>query len=271
MLRNSIKVWVVAIVFTILLAYFGHWLWGRQGTLLGIVVALAVSFVIFSAANQLAASFFKGRRLEGKDPWNLQEKLEIIGLKAKTEPPKIFLIPTSYPTAFVSGMKADSYSLYLTEGLLKRLSSEETEVVLAHLVARIRNKDVLPAMVGAVLAASLLSFTDQMPSRTPNFISRLAFFIFVPFAWVAIHIHSKPSHIFSADLLASQWISSPMALAKALWKLECYAQTLAPSLPYALGHFFVVNPLTGRRFSRYFSVHPPVSQRIKRLVGAFPI
>ena len=261
----------MALFFTVLLAYFGHWLWGRQGTLLGIVVALAMSFVIFSAANQLAASFFRARRLEGKDAWNLQEKLELIGHKAKIGPPKIYLIPATYPTAFVCGMKSDSYALYLTEGLLKRLTHDEIEAVLAHLLARLRNKDVLPAMVGAVLATSLLSFTDQMPQGAPNFLSRVLFFVFVPFAWIAIHIHSKPSHIFSADLVASQWISNPMALAKALWKLECYAQTIAPSLPYALSHLFVVNPLTGRRFARYFSVHPPVSQRIKKLVGAFPI
>ncbi len=261
----------MSLLFTVLLAYFGHWLWGRQGTLLGIVVSLAMCFVIFSAANQLASSFFRARRLEGNDAWNLQEKLEHIGRRAKIEPPKIYLIPTSYPAAFVCGMKSDSYALYVTEGLLKRLTPDEIEAVLAHLVARLKNKDVLPAMVGAVLAASLLSFTDQMPTGAPNFFSRLFFFIFVPFAWIAIHIHSKPSHIFKADLLASQWISDPMALAKALWKLECYAQTLAPALPYALSHLFVVNPLTGRRFARYFSVHPPVSQRIKKLVGAFPI
>lgn len=235
------------------------------------VVALAISFIIFLAANQLAASFFRARRLEGKDAWNLNEILDRIGRKAKIDSPKIYLIPTSYPTAFVSGMQKESYAIYLSEGLLKRLTPDEVEAVLAHLLARLSNKDVLPAMVGAVLAASLLSFTDQLPEESPHFLSRVLFLLFIPFAWLAVHIHSKPGHIYHADQLASQWISNPMSLAKALWKLESYTQTLAPALPYALSHLFIVNPLSGKPLAQYISIHPPISHRIKKLVGTFPI
>ncbi len=271
MLKNSIKVWLIIAAFATGLAYFGNWLWGRQGTLLGIVVSLALIFVVFSLGNQLANSFYRSRKLEGNDPWGLGAKLNTMSRKAKVFPPKIYLIPMSYPTAFVAGMKKDSFTLFISQGLLKRLTPEETEAVIAHLLARLRNKDVLPAMMGAVLAACILSFTEQTPSRSSNIFSKIVFYLFAPFAWLVVAIHSKSSHILQADLLASQWIDNPMNLAKALWKLDSYAHTLSPEVPYSLSHLFIVNPLTGLTWGRYFSVHPPISQRIRKLVGVFPI
>jgi heat shock protein HtpX len=38
----------------------------------------------------------------------------------------------------------------------------------------------------------------------------------------------------------------------------------------ATAHMFIVNPLSGKSLQRLFSTHPPVEERISRLLGVRP-
>ena len=60
----------------------------------------------------------------------------------------------------------------------------------------------------------------------------------------------------------------PRWLASGLQKLEHYKQGIvnqAAEAHPASAHMFIVNPLSGRGFTRLFSTHPPIEERIAAL------
>ena len=57
----------------------------------------------------------------------------------------------------------------------------------------------------------------------------------------------------------------PLGLASALGKLQRAAEMVPMDANPATAHLFIVNPLSGRSFTRLFSTHPPVEDRIARL------
>ena len=54
---------------------------------------------------------------------------------------------------------------------------------------------------------------------------------------------------------------------KALEKLGQYSRRIPMHANPATSHMFIVNPLTGGGLRNLFSTHPPLEERIRRLVG----
>ncbi len=271
-MANYIKVGFLSCLFVATIGVFGHWLGGRQGALFAIIIAFSLIYIIYSVGNQMAFSVFTSRRIEGQDPWGLGETLARLVHRSKVPVPKLYLIEATFPTVFASGMDSKEISIFATTGLLKTLSPQEVEAVLAQQLAFIKRHEVLPAMVGAVLATAFLSLTENQ-SATPQtpVLNRLVFSLFAPLALVSIHLHVGSRSYFQADALACQWLDNPIHLAHALIKLDSYAKTQPPQIPFSIGHLFIVNPLTVGNWGRYFSTQPPIGKRIHKLVGYYPI
>jgi heat shock protein HtpX len=80
---------------------------------------------------------------------------------------------------------------------------------------------------------------------------------------------------FKADYTAAQITNRPSALASALDKINAYVLSCANKPdPHeerhtATSHMFIISPLTGG-VGKWFSSHPPVEERIKRLMALKP-
>ena len=73
--------------------------------------------------------------------------------------PRIWIVPDDDPNAFATGRDAATASLAVTEGLLRTLSRDELQGVVAHEMAHMQNLDVrlmtlLAGMVGAIALMS---------------------------------------------------------------------------------------------------------------------
>jgi len=59
-----------------------------------------------------------------------------------------------------------------------------------------------------------------------------------------------------------------MGLARALDKIDKWAQRIPMQSSPSMAHLFIYQPLTaGEVFSSLFSTHPPIRKRIERLIG----
>jgi heat shock protein HtpX len=87
--------------------------------------------------------------------------------------------------------------------------------------------------------------------------------------WLKLTIGNKS--YFLADQVAAKMLESPQQLAKVLWKLDTLRSTSPYCTPLSCTHHFIVNPLTGRTWSRYFHVQPSAEKRIRSLIGYYPI
>ncbi|MDP2104451.1 MAG: M48 family metalloprotease [Desulfobulbaceae bacterium] len=74
------------------------------------------------------------------------------------------------------------------------------------------------------------------------------------------------SREYMADATGAEICGKPQGLASALKRLEEYNLQLPMQINPATAQMYIVNPLNGQTLSRLFSTHPPVQERIKRLV-----
>lgn len=213
--------------------------------------------------------------------------------------PKVWIVPDDDPNAFATGRDADSASVAVTEGLLRALSRDELQGVVAHEMAHVRNLDVrlmtlLAGMVGAI--ALLSDGTGRMLRSGRSGIgggggrggrsrgkggNPLALVILV--LWVitlvvapiisrilAMSVSRKREYL--ADAAAAQFTRNPMALASALEKLAASASPTR-SITQGAAHLCIVDPAPGVMATReglladVLASHPPIRQRIIRLQG----
>jgi heat shock protein HtpX len=89
--------------------------------------------------------------------------------------------------------------------------------------------------------------------------------ILAPLAAVVIQMAISRTREFLADATAGRLTKKPYALASALEQLQVAAERMPLNANPATSHLFIVNPLSGRSLLRFFSTHPPVEERVKRL------
>jgi heat shock protein HtpX len=89
--------------------------------------------------------------------------------------------------------------------------------------------------------------------------------ILAPIGAMVIQMAISRSREYQADASGAKLSGDPRALASALRKLELGAQRMPMEASPATAHMFIVNPLRGGGFSKLFSTHPAMEERIKRL------
>ena len=101
-------------------------------------------------------------RIENKRVYNLVENLCMSqGMKM----PKINIIYDSSLNAFASGINERTYTVTLSEGIIKKLNDEELEAVIAHELSHIRNRDVRLLIISIVFVGI---FSMRFPFCQPD-------------------------------------------------------------------------------------------------------
>ncbi len=90
--------------------------------------------------------------------------------------------------------------------------------------------------------------------------------ILAPIAAMLVQLSISRSREYKADHSGALLIGEPLALASALGKLETAnrRKPLTFGSPSSQG-LFIVNPFSASSFTRLFSTHPPIQERVRRL------
>jgi heat shock protein HtpX len=190
--------------------------------------------------------------------------------------PRVYVIPEEAPNAFATGRSPEKAAVAATQGLLRLMSRDEIEAVMAHELGHVKNRDTLIMTVAATLAGALSHLatmalwfgggrsSDDRDGGSP--LAGLVGVIVAPFAAMLIQMAISRSREFLADEASAQITGNPMALANALKKLESYkAEVPMHHGSPATAHLFIVNPFTAGGLASLFSTHPSTQQRIERL------
>ena len=196
--------------------------------------------------------------------------------------PKIYVIPDDSPNAFATGRNPNHAAVAVTRGILNLLSDEELEGVLAHELGHVRNRDILTSSVAATLAGAitmLASFArwgmifggmggGDRRERGGGGIGALFMIILAPIAATLIQLAISRSREYEADATGAHITGNPYALASALEKLDAYSKRLPLQASASTAHLFIVAPLiSSGGIASLFATHPPIKDRIARLIG----
>jgi heat shock protein HtpX len=169
----------------------------------------------------------------------------------------------------------------VTHGILQLLDDEELEGVLAHELGHVRNRDILTSSIAATLAGAITMVArmgywaslfggggDGRDRDRGGGMSGLFMIILAPIAASLIQLAISRSREYEADATGSAVTGNPYALARALQKLDEYSRRIPMQASPSTAHLFIVAPLLGSGgFANLFSTHPPMKERIQRLIG----
>jgi len=201
-----------------------------------------------------------------------------LSLAAGLPMPKVYIIPTDSPNAFATGRNPEHAAVAVTEGILRMLSPDELEGVLAHEMAHVRNRDILVSTVAATLAGAVMMLArfaqfaaifggggrDRDDDRG-GALGMLFMAIVAPLGAMLIQMAVSRSREYLADETGAKICGKPMSLARALEKISGAGREVPMNATPATAHMFIVSPLTGGGVLSLFSTHPPVEKRVERL------
>jgi len=251
---------------------------------LGVATVLTVVAYGFGGNLILASVGAEGLDMEIPEQRELRNIVTEMALASGCAMPKVFVVYDPAPNAFATGRDERSSAVCVTTGLLVLLNREETQGVVAHEMAHIRNNDTLVMMMVSVLLGAVALLTDWaqrsfLVSRHTRRGSRKSLFFVIPgllliilspliSRLLAMAVSRQREYL--ADATAAEFTRNPVGLAKALEKIRDAAISF-PKASRGTAHLFFVNPLRRRvdnkdgRLADLLSTHPPINRRIMLL------
>ena len=247
----------------------------------GIALVMNVGSYWFSHKLVLAMTNAKpASREEHFDFYTITENLAIT---AGLPMPKLYVVNDPAPNAFATGRDEKHAVVAATTGLLSMMNRTELEGVIAHELSHVKNRDMLVMTVAVVLAGFVAIIADiflrmsmfggnrDNDNKAGAILAILAIVaaILAPIAAQLIQLAISRRREYLADASGALLTRYPEGLASALEKIGSYARPMK-SANHATAHLFIGNPFgaqAGKFMNRLFATHPPVEDRIERLLG----
>ena len=275
-MSNSMKTVLLLGLLTGLVLFVGDALAGEAGLVSAFLFSLLMNAGAYWFSSKIVLWSYGAREVSEADSPRLFSVVRRMATQAQLPMPKVYILPGETPNAFATGRNPENAAVAATEGILRLLSDDELEGVMAHELAHVLHRDILISTVVATLAGSI-TFLARMGMYASIFgggrdrdernpVGEILLIILAPIAAMLIQFAVSRSREFSADEGGAQISQKPMNLANALRKLERGADQIPmANAGQATAHMFIVNPLRGGAFLKLFSTHPPTEERVARL------
>jgi len=274
---NTVKTVGLMALLMGLMMFVGQWLGQEQGLVMAFVLSLLMNLGMYWFSDKIVLMSYGARQISEEEAPRLFAIVRKLAQQAELPMPKVYIIPGQTPNAFATGRNPEHAAVAATEGILRALSEDELEGVLAHELAHVKHRDILTgtivaSMAGAIVFLSRMAMFASMfggGSRDrddSNPLGQLLLIILAPIAAMLIQFAISRSREFAADAGGAQISGRPLSLANALRKLEAGVERHPmENAGTATAHMFIVNPLRGGGVLKLFSTHPPTEERIARL------
>jgi len=277
---NTTKTIVLMVGLTVLLVFLGGAFGGRQGMIFAFIFALGMNMFSYWFSDKIVLRMYNAREATEAEAPMLWSVTHDLALKMNMPMPKVYIIPSDAPNAFATGRNPNHAAVAATEGILRLLTREELEGVMAHELGHVRNRDILIGTIAAAIAGAISMLANiaqwsmifggfggrrDEDEGTGGMIAGIAMIIIAPIAAALIQMAISRSREYEADATGARICGNPLWLANALRKLHAGSQRVPLDANPATAHMFIVNPLRGGGLVNLFSTHPPLEDRIARL------
>jgi len=277
---NYFKTALLLGLLTGLIVVCGRLLGGTTGMVIALGLAAVMNLVSYWFSDKIVLARYRAAPVEPAAAPRLHAIVDRLVARAGLPKPKLYVLPEAAPNAFATGRNPAHAAVAVTRGLLDQMSDEEIEGVLAHELAHVKNRDILIASVAATIAGAIAVLGSMArfgaifggghtgrDERGGNVLELLVMAIVAPLAALIIQMAVSRSREYAADATGAQIAGSPYGLARALEKLDQASHRVPLDATPATSHMFIVMPLSGRGVLKLFSTHPPIPERIRRLLG----
>jgi heat shock protein HtpX len=272
---NTVKTALLLGAMSGLFLLLGDVLGGAQGLMLGFVFAVVTNFASYWFSDKIVLKLYRAQEVGPEH--RLYQAVSRLATRAGLPMPKVYIIPQPSPNAFATGRNPSHAAVAATEGVLRLMTNDELDGVIAHELAHVKHRDILISSVAATLAAAIMMISRFAmffgPSRSDdrgggsNPIVLIATMILAPLAAMLIQMAISRSREFAADATGAAIAGSPNGLVSALRKLEAASHAIPLDANPATAHMFIIKPFSVSGLMSLFSTHPPTEARVQALLA----
>ncbi|CAB4761661.1 unannotated protein [freshwater metagenome] len=245
------------------------------------IVGIGIAVYQWWRSDTVAMKAMRAREVTPEQAPELHAMVDRLCVLADMPKPRVGVADTPMPNAFATGRSPDRAVVVVTTGILKTLTAEELEGVLAHELAHVAHRDVLVMTVassagivagmvtqGAQYGAMFGGNRREGNSALPVWLMMLLVSIVVyAVSFVLLKLLSRYREL-SADRAGAYLTMKPQALASALQKISGEMNTipdrdLRASQP--MNAFFIAPAVKGLSMRTLTSTHPTLEQRLEQL------
>ncbi|WP_053382527.1 M48 family metalloprotease [Leucobacter celer] len=277
--RNKVNSFLIILLFIGIVGGLG-WLasaiYDSPGIVITVVaVALGYAAIQYFAAGRQAISMSGAQRITEADNPRLYRVVENLAITTGTPMPEVYIVHDPAPNAFATGRDPEHAMVAATTGLLDIMTDSELEGVMAHELGHVRNYDIRVSMIvyGLVVAVGMIAdvlvrmafFGRNNNSNPVVMIFGLVAMLVAPLVASMVQLAVSRQREYLADATGALTTRHPEALASALHKLSEYGRPLQKQQS-SMAHLWIADPLKPGVMQRLFATHPPIPDRIRRLL-----
>lgn len=271
--RTILVVFLYIILFLLIGAAAGYYLGlDPKISVIGASV-FAVIYTFIMMSNSTSVVMYMNNAYEvtqfDEKTYILNNILEDMALIANVPKPKLYIIESDGLNAFATGPNHENSAVAVTRGLLNTLNRAELEGVVAHEMAHIRNYDIrlqtitvaLGAVISIIVQFTLNSFRSKDNENNNPILLALSVVGLILGVIIApmINLAISRQREYQADATAVKFTRNPKSLISALNKISGNAEV--EDVGRDSSGMYIASPLD----SEWFSTHPKMEKRIKRL------
>lgn len=257
-----------------LLMFMGYLIGGETGAFVAFLASIAMNFASYFYSDKYVLKAYNATPLDQNRYGYIYQMVGELAKEYQIPMPKLWYVPTEVANAFATGRNPAHGNVAVTDGILQILEPNELRGVLAHELGHIKNRDILISTVAVTIAGAIGMLANTMKwsayAKGERDSKALLIALAMPFMASLIQLGVSRAREYQADESGAHACKDPLALASALKKLESSVQRarLVPSSPRqaALASLFIVYPFTTGSLNDLFATHPPMEQRIARLI-----
>ena len=277
--RNTVFIIVLFVIIIGLLGLVADYLYGGGfsifiGTLVGATIYTVVQY--FAAGSQ-ALSISGAKPITKAENPRLYRIVENLAITEGLPMPRVYVIDDPAPNAFATGRDPKHASVAATTGLLEIMTDRELAGVMAHEIGHVKNYDIRVSTIvfGLVVAVGFIADVllrmafwgggNRNGGNPIMLVLGLLAMIIAPLVAAVVQAAVSRQREYLADATGALTTRDPEALASALQKLGDYARPMKRQNS-TMAHLYISDPMKPGVVDRMFQTHPPIADRVKRLI-----
>lgn len=275
--RNTVLIMsVFVIIIGIIGVFIGVVADSYSLSLIIFICAILYAWLQYFIAGKLAMAMTGAQEIEKNDAPELWRVVENLAITSGMPMPKVYIIDDPAPNAFATGRDPKHAIVGATTGLLEIMDKRELEAVMAHEMSHVRNYDIRVSMIAfglvsaiglfADLALRMMFYSDDRDREVSPIVYALGLVVVIlaPILATITQLAVSRQREYLADASGVLLTRDTEGLASALEKLRQFGRPMQKQSS-STANLFMNNPLKPGFFSKLFSTHPPLEDRITRL------
>jgi heat shock protein HtpX len=154
-MNNIFKTTFLLSLLSILLVAMGGAVGGQGGMMVALLMAAVMNFGSYWFSDKIVLRMYNAQEITRDIHPSFYGMIERLAARAGLPMPRVYIIPDDSPNAFATGRNPDHAAVAATEGILRILTPEELEGVMAHELAHVKNRDILISTIAATFAGAI--------------------------------------------------------------------------------------------------------------------